>query len=164
MAMERSPLFSSSKAFRRQYQRAKLSSSCQLDEQTDSTKLSAVSLCYSVVGQLSSASAKSNRVYRVVTKAFSSLAGRDPREADEIQEYATRIVPQCLERVGGRQLSRARSAVWQGVLGSFEGSSAISRWWIIGLLNFRRDCFAMLVLFLGERHIWDARVPQANST
>src|SRR5882724_8339075 len=97
MAMERSPLCSSSKAFRRQYQGAKLSSSCQLDEQTDSTKLSAVSLCYSVVGQLSSASEKSNRVYRIVTKAFSSLAGRDPREADEVQECSTYIVSQCME-------------------------------------------------------------------
>src|SRR5438093_12438631 len=103
MAMERSPLFSSSKAFRRQYQRAKLSSSCQLDEQTDSTKLSAVSLCYSIVGQLPSPSAKSNRVCRVVTKAFSSWAGRDPRQADEIQGYATHIGPLCLECVGRRQ-------------------------------------------------------------
>jgi len=49
------------------------------------------------VGQLSSASAKSNRVYRIVTKAFSSLAGREPREADEVQEYSTHIVPQCVE-------------------------------------------------------------------
>src|SRR5580765_205083 len=97
MAMERSSLFSSSKAFRPQYQRAKLWSSCQFDEQTDSAKLSAVSLCYSVVGQLSSASAKSNCVCRVVTKAFSSLAGRDPGEADEGQEYASHIVPQCVE-------------------------------------------------------------------
>jgi hypothetical protein len=97
MAMERSSLFPSSKGFKRQYQRAKLSASCQLDDQTDSTKLSAVSLCYSVLGQLSPASAKSNRVYRIVTKAFSSLAGQDPREADEIQEYSTHIVPQCVE-------------------------------------------------------------------
>jgi hypothetical protein len=97
MAMERSPLSSSSKVSRRQYQRAKLSASCQLNEQTDSTKLSAVSLCYSVVGQLSPASAKSNRVCRVVTKAFSSLAGRDTHEADEIQEYASHIVRQCVE-------------------------------------------------------------------
>src|SRR6266508_1519503 len=97
MAMERSPLFSSPKAFRRQYQRAKLSSSCQLVVQTVSTKLSAVSLCYSVVGQLSSASAKSVRTCRVVTKVFSSLAARHSREADAVQKYATYIVPQCLE-------------------------------------------------------------------
>src|SRR5882724_7576356 len=97
MAMERSPLFSSSKTFRRQYQRAKLPSPCQRDEQTDSTKLSTVSLCYSVVGQLSPSSAKSNRVYRVVTKAFSSVAGRHPRQVDEIQEYSTYIVSQCME-------------------------------------------------------------------
>jgi hypothetical protein len=49
------------------------------------------------MGQLSSASAKSNRVYRVVTKAFSSLAGRDARQADEVQEHATHIVPQRVE-------------------------------------------------------------------
>jgi hypothetical protein len=93
MAMERSPLFSSSKASIRQYQRAKLSSSCQLHEQADSTRLSAVSLCYSVVGQLSSASAKSNRVYRVVTQAFPSMAGRDACKTDEVSEQATYIVP-----------------------------------------------------------------------
>src|SRR4051794_40255927 len=112
MALERSPLFSSSKAFRRQYQRAKLSSSCQLYEHTDSTKLFAVSVCYSLVGQLSSASAKSNRVCRVFTKAFPALGRQNPREADEVQEYASHIVSECVERVGRRQSSRARSALW----------------------------------------------------
>src|SRR6476646_5335934 len=135
MAMERSPLSPSSKAFRPQYQRAKLSASCQLDDQTDSTKLPAISLCYSVLGQLSSASAKSNRICRVVTKAFSSLAGRDTGEADEVQDYASDIVRQCVELVGRRQSSLALSTVRQGIPGSFEGSSASSRWWIVGLLN-----------------------------
>jgi hypothetical protein len=93
MAMERSSFFSSPKNLRQQYQRAKLSSSCQLHEQTDSTRLSAVSLCYSVVGQLSSASAKSNRVYRIVTEAFPSMAGRDACKTGEVSEQATHIVP-----------------------------------------------------------------------
>ncbi len=58
---------------------------CQLDEQTDSTRLSAVSLCYAVVGQLSSAPARSNVVYRVVTKALSSMGRRQAGQPGEIQ-------------------------------------------------------------------------------
>src|SRR4051812_21694166 len=97
MAMERSSLFASSKAFGQQHQRAKLSAPCQLDEPTDSTKLPAISLCDSFVGQLSPPSAKSNRVCRVVSEAFPSLGDRGPRKTDEVQEYATHIIRQCVE-------------------------------------------------------------------
>jgi hypothetical protein len=49
------------------------------------------------MGQLSSSSAQSDRVCGVVTKALSSLGGRESREADEIQRFASDIVPECVE-------------------------------------------------------------------
>ena len=70
---------------------------CQLDEQTDSTRLSAVSLCYAVVGQLSSAPERSNVVYRIVTKALSSMGRRQAGQPGEIREHSTYIVCQCVE-------------------------------------------------------------------